>query len=228
LMAEAASDAVRTFTVGFSDDRYDEREPARRVAERFGTQHVELLIEPDAPELLPELAAAYDEPLGDEAALPLYLICKLAREHVTVALTGDGGDEAFAGYERYAALALAARAGAVPLVAGLGARALRALPAARREPRSPLFRAARFLDVAARPAHARYGALMEIFPADLRSHLWSDHALAEVGRPRAAADLLGAPPSPGIAGLQRLDVETYLPGDLLLKADIASMAHSLE
>ena len=228
LMAEAASAPVRTFTVGFADDRYDERAPARAVAQRFATEHTELLVEPDATELLPELAAAYDEPLGDEAALPLYLICKLAREHVTVALGGDGGDEAFAGYERYAALGLAARAGAVPFAAGLGARALGVVPAARREPRSPLFRARRFLDVAAQPAARRYGALMEVFPAELRARLWADGALAEIRRPRRAAELLGPAPSSGVAGLQRLDVETYLPGDLLLKADIASMAHSLE
>jgi asparagine synthase (glutamine-hydrolysing) len=96
---------------------------------------------------------------------------------------------------------------------------LRALPAARREPRSPLFRAARFLEAAALPRAARYERLMTVFSPRQRAELW--------GRPVAPARLLPAP-APGIAGLQRLDAETYLPGDLLPKADIASMAHSLE
>ena len=227
LMAEASSEPVRTFTVGFPDKRYDERGPARAVARRFGTRHEELGVDLSA-DFLPDLAQAYDEPLGDEAALPLYLICKLTRQHVTVALSGDGGDEAFAGYERYAALGLANRAARVRGVAGGGARALRAFPSARREPRSTLFRAARLLDVASRPAPLRYGALLEVFQPELRARLWTEEALAAIGRPMHAIELIGRPPAEGVVGLQRLDAETYLPNDLLLKADIASMAHSLE
>ena len=172
------------------------------------------------------LAAAYDEPLGDEAALPQYLISEVARRHVTVALAGDGGDEAFAGYERYAAFGLADR---VPRALARPASAvLHRLPTARREPRSTAFRAARFLEAAATPPAQRYGRLMEIFPLPLRLDLWTDSALGELGLPRSAAELLGPPPRPGLTGLQQLDIQTYLPGDLLLKADIASMAHSLE
>jgi asparagine synthase (glutamine-hydrolysing) len=221
LMAEASSEPVRTFTIGFPDERYDERDYARAVAERYGTRHEELEVELDAQELLPRLAWTLDEPLGDEAILPTLLISELAREHVTVALGGDGGDESFAGYERYWAHELAGRVGRVPLLPGLGARALRALPAGRREPRSPLFRAARFLEAAATPAAGRYGRLHEVFPLELRRRLRAADA-------RPAHAYLGPPPQPGIAGLQRLDVATYLPGDLLLKADLASMAHSLE
>jgi asparagine synthase (glutamine-hydrolysing) len=217
LMAQASSEPVRTFTVGFDDPRYDEREHARAVAGRWATEHVELGVHADVAETLPRLAATLDEPLGDEAALPLYLICEQARTHVTVALTGDGGDESFAGYERYVAHELAGR---IPQpAASAGARALRTIPAARHEPRSPLFRAARFLDAAATDDTARYRRLMEVFPLGLRERLWADGTAREVRL---------EPPEPGIAGLQRLDVETYLPGDLLLKADLASMAHSLE
>src|SRR5205085_12170185 len=97
LMAQASSEPVRTFTVGFGDARYDERSYARAIAERYGTQHEELVVEPDVTEVLPRLAEAHDEPLGDEAALPTFLVCEVARRHVTVALAGDGGDEAFAG-----------------------------------------------------------------------------------------------------------------------------------
>jgi len=218
LMAQASSQPVRTFTVGFPDVRYDERAYARAVASRYGTLHEEVEIEEDIASTLPRLAATFDEPLGDEAAFPTFLIAEQARRHVTVALVGDGGDESFAGYERYVAHRLAER---IPvLVAQAGAAALRLLPAARREPRSSLFRATRFLDVASAPAGQRYARLMEVFPVELRRELWSDTRLAQQVRLE--------PEGHGVAGLQLLDLETYLPGDLLLKADLASMAHSLE
>jgi asparagine synthase (glutamine-hydrolysing) len=221
-MAGAAG-TVRTFTVGFGDERYDERAYARAVAERYATEHEEIVVEPDVAELLPRLAEAFDEPLGDEAALPQFVVGELARRRVTVALTGDGGDEAFAGYERYAAVGLAGRV-ALP---GAGSLARMLRRAGRREPRSRANRAGRLLELAALPAPVRYGHVMEVFPAGLRTRLWEpEFAAAAAAVP--AAELLGPAPGPGISGLQRLDIRTYLPGDLLLKADIASMAHSLE
>jgi asparagine synthase (glutamine-hydrolysing) len=226
VMAQLNEQAVRTFTVGFADERYDERRYARAVADLYGTQHEEVVLDPDVDATLPRLAAAFDEPLGDEAALPLFLICEAARHEVTVALVGDGGDESFAGYERYAAFGLADHVPAVAATAG--ARALRTLPAARRERRGSLFRARRFLEAAATPRAERYGALMEVFPLDRRADLWTTDARAEIGALVSPGFLLGQPREPGITGLQLLDVETYLPGDLLPKADISSMAHSLE
>ena len=218
LMAQASSQPVRTFTVGFPDARYDERAYARAVASRYGTVHEEVEIEEDIASTLPRLAATFDEPLGDEAAFPTFLIAEQARRHVTVALAGDGGDEAFAGYERYIAHRLAER---IPGRLAQGSAAvLRLIPAARREPRSSLFRATRFLDVASASAGERYARLMEVFPVELRRELWSDA--------RQAQQVRLEPSRPGVTGLQLLDIETYLPGDLLLKADLASMAHSLE
>jgi asparagine synthase (glutamine-hydrolysing) len=226
LMARASTDPVRTFTVGFAEERYDERPYAHAVAQRYGTRHEEIVVEPDAAATLPRLAAAFDEPLGDEAALPLFLICEAARREVTVALVGDGGDESFAGYERYAAMGLADRVPAQ--AASAGARLLRALPAGRRERRSPVFRAARFLEAAATPRAERYGRLMQVFTLAQRAELWTDDAKAEIGALTSPGFLLSPSPAPGIAGLQLVDLGTYLPGDLLPKSDIASMAHSLE
>lgn len=226
LMASATHEPVRTFTVGFADTRYDERAFARAVTQRYSTQHEEIVLEPDAAATLPRLAEAFDEPLGDEAALPLYLICEAARNAVTVGLVGDGGDESFAGYERYAATALAEH---VPRpVASAGASMLRRLRAGRRERRSPVFRAARFLEAAAVPRGERYGRLMQVFSLGERSELWSREAKDEIGTLTSAGFLLGSPQAEGTTGLQLLDLETYLPGDLLPKSDIASMAHSLE
>ena len=181
-MAAASPEPVRTFTIGFTDEAYDERPYARAVAERFGTRHQELGVEP-SPDLLDRVATAFDEPFGDEAALPMLLVCEATRGHVTVALVGDGGDEAFGGYERYRAHALASR---IPMLAGArGSAALGAIPAARRQPRSTLFRARRFLDVAAQPERERYARLVEVFPLELRRRLWTDEALAH-----AAATML--------------------------------------
>ncbi len=222
LMAQASSEPVRTFTVGFADERYDERRYARAVAERWGTQHEDVVLEPDAGATLPRLVDAFDEPLADEAALPLYLICEAARKHVTVALTGDGGDESFAGYERYAATQLAER---IPTRLGsVGAHALSALHAAER--RSTVVRAKRLLDAAAAPRDGRYARLMEVFPPALRVQVWNDDVLAEIAPLRPSSSLLGR--GTNIDELQRIDIGTYLPADLLPKADIASMAHSLE
>ena len=228
-MAEESSEPVRTFSVGFSEELYDERRYARIVAERFGTVHEELLVEPDAAALLPRLADAYDEPFADSSALPTFLVCEHARRFVTVALAGDGGDEVFGGYERYRAHALAERLDRLPrAVPAAVARALRALPSARTEPRSRAFRAARFLDTAGLGTADRYGNLMQVFGPGLRAELWTDAARAEIGHLTSAGELLGHPRAPGVTGLQLVDIETYLPYDLLYKADIASMANSLE
>jgi asparagine synthase (glutamine-hydrolysing) len=230
-MAQQSSEPVRTFSVGFPEARYDERSFARIVAERFGTVHEELLVEPDAAALLPRLAEAYDEPFGDSSALPTFLVCEHARRFVTVALAGDGGDEVFGGYERYRAHALAARFDRVPgarVASATLARGLRLTRSARTEPRSAPFRAARFLDTVGLSPAERYGQLVQLFPLGLRRALWTGEARSSIGHVSTAGSLVGQPRGAGITGLQLTDVETYLPYDLLYKADIASMANSLE
>src|SRR5262249_36177282 len=205
-MAQASAEPVRTFTVGVPDAAYDERRFARAVAERYGTRHEELEIDP-GPELLERLARVFDEPFGDEAALPLLLVCEATRRHVTVALVGDGGDEVFGGYERYRAHALAGRVPAPLAPAAVGG------PGRGRGPRSALSRAGRSLDVAAAGPADRYARLVEVFPLELRQRLWTAGA-----RAHSTATLL-----PQVDDLRLVDIESYLPGDLLPKSDIASM-----
>src|SRR5262249_4014550 len=110
LMAEASPTPIRTFSIGFDEADFDELRFARQVAARYGTDHYELVVKPAAPDVLPKLAWHLDEPFADSSAIPTYYVAKITREHVTVALSGDGGDETFAGYRRYTrAMALAAR-----------------------------------------------------------------------------------------------------------------------
>ena len=214
-MAAASPEPVRTFTIGFADQAYDERSYARAVAERFGTQHEEARGRSLARAARPRRDRRTPR-CGDEAKLPMLLVCEQTRNYVTVALVGDGGDEAFGGYDRYRAHALASR---IPRLAGAaGSTALGVIPAARRHPRSALFRTRRFLDVAAQPGRDRYARLVEVFPLELRRRLWTDEALAH-----AAATMLPEDPD-----LRIVDIESYLPGDLLPKSDLASMAASLE
>ena len=122
---------MHTFTIGFAERSFDERDDARLVAERYGTKHHELLVRPDPELLLPALAEAFDEPFADSSALPTYLVSQLAAEHVKVALSGEGGDELFGGYYTYAADLLADRVGAAR--ARSRARSSSALPASTAE-----------------------------------------------------------------------------------------------
>ena len=104
LMAEQMDKPVKTFSIGFKEDSHNELPQARLMAERYGTEHHEFVVEPVAVELLPKIAHQFEEPFGDASALPTWLLCEMTREHVTVALNGDGGDENFAGYARYKAM----------------------------------------------------------------------------------------------------------------------------
>src|SRR4029079_18111080 len=142
-----SSEPLRTFSIGFEERSFDELADARRVAERYGTQHRELVLKPDAALLLPALAAAFDEPFADSSALPTYLVWKLAAEDVKVALSGEGGDELFGGYYTYVADILAERVG--PL-AGFARPVVERLPSSTRRA-SFDYRAKRFVRAAHLP-----------------------------------------------------------------------------
>ncbi|MEY2476252.1 MAG: hypothetical protein QOG87_1567 [Actinomycetota bacterium] len=229
-MAQVSSDPVRTFTVGFDDDRYDERAGARLTAARYGTDHTELVVRPNALEILPTLVWHYDQPFGDASALPSYYLARMTAEHVTVALNGDGGDESFAGYLRYAALAYADRVPVPRALHPLGRSVAARMPWGRHQ-RSMLSRAKRFLDMAMTEPGARYARVMAIFNEEQRATLCTDELLAGAGR-RPEGVLLdawdAAVASNPVERAMGTDVPTYLADDLLVKMDIATMANSLE
>jgi asparagine synthase (glutamine-hydrolysing) len=226
LMARASSEPVRTFAVGFADDAsYDERPYARMVAERFGTQHTEHVVRADAVALLDRLLWHHDQPFGDSSAIPTYLVCQLAREHVTVVLNGDGGDEVFGGYDRFVAAALAER---LPRATGrLGQRAARLLPV-NSGYYSPRRRLERFTELAAESPRERYQSWIAVMNAELLAE-----ALAPLGGVDHAARSMEdayarAAEAPTLDQIVYANFATYLPDDLAVKMDRMSMAHSLE
>lgn len=233
LMARHSSGPVRTFSIGFDDDDYDELPYARQVAERFGTRHLEFVVKPQAAEILPRLVRQYDEPFADASAIPTWYVSQLAREHVTVALNGDGGDEDFAGYDRYAANAHAERLRLLtPL---LGSRAFRA--ALDRLPHgaastSTRWRIKRFVSQLARSPEARNAGWLAQFAPDLKAELYTPAFRSQTGLLEAEEWLYGrfrdsdAPDF--LSAVLDADVQTYLPDTLCTKVDIASMAHALE
>ncbi len=222
LAAEASATPVQTFSIGFAERSFDELSRARLVARRYGTRHQELVVQPNAAELLPEIAAAFDEPLGDSSALPTYLVSRLAAEHVKVALSGEGGDELFGGYETYVADLLAARVGRVARLLGPVARAL---PSSDRRV-SLDYRLKRFVRGAGLAPLERHHAWKEIFDRDARRALLGMKAADPLARYRGRwAETVGAET---LARLQDVDLGVYLVDDLLVKTDRMSMAHSLE
>ncbi len=223
LAAQETPGPVHTFTIGFEERSFDERADARRVAERYGTEHHELLVRPEPELLLRALAEAFDEPFADSSALPTYLVSQLAAEHVKVALSGEGGDELFGGYYTYQADLMADQL--APF-----ARAVRplveALPSSSRKA-SLDYKAKRFVRAAHLPPLERHHGWKEIFSADVRSELTGRRAAfdpVDVYRARYAETSA----APQLARLQDVDFGVYLVDDLLVKTDRASMAHSLE
>jgi asparagine synthase (glutamine-hydrolysing) len=226
LMAGVMGEPVKTFTIGFDDrDGFDERPYARAVAQQFGTEHHERVAHPETVELVERLLHHHDQPFGDSSAVPTFLLNELAREHVTVALSGDGGDELFAGYERFAAGAAVEHILRIPApVRAVGQSALEALP--RDAMRGRVGRAQRFAEKVDQGMPAAYLEWVSFIPEPWRRRLlaepdpWARDAYAETWRASAGAGTLDR--------LLALNMETYLVDDLLVKMDRTSMAHSLE
>jgi len=221
---------VKTFSIGFEEEGFSELRYARVIADRYGTDHHEFVVRPSALEILPTLVRHYGEPYADSSAIPTYYLARLTRQHVTVALNGDGGDEMFAGYERYLAARLAARLDLVPRPlrqASLGLVA-RLVPDSI-SPRSSSRRMRRFLQAAALPPRERYLRWAGLFDsAQLRELLAPDFADLTNGVEQAPPLGGGGWHGDPVAAAQAFDLRLYLPDDLLVKVDIASMANSLE
>jgi asparagine synthase (glutamine-hydrolysing) len=224
LAAGEQADPVKTFSVGFDEAGFDELERARLVAERYRTDHHEIVLRPDAVELLPKLVEAFDEPFGDSSALPTYLVSELAAGEVKVALSGEGGDELFGGYYTYVADLLAPRIGRL---AALAAPLIEALPSSSGKV-SFDYKAKRFARGAGLPPLERHHAWKEIFSPARRAALLGNRDPGwdpvDLYRERYA-ETAGAEP---LARLQDVDLGIYMVDDLLVKTDRASMAHSLE
>src|SRR5215831_3482622 len=230
LMAQESSDQVKTFSIGFDEQDFSELHHARRVAEHVGADHHEFIVRPDALEILPTLVEHYGEPFADSSAIPSYYVSRETRRYVTVALNGDGGDECFAGYQRYAAMEIANKYAKLP-GAGVMSSIAQALPVFEDRPLK-LRRAKRFVKDAAKPPLERYLRWISAFDEDAKQKLYSDSFRAETAKYRTAAIIepwFAKANGAGVVDASLLtDTMTYLPNDLLVKMDIASMAVSLE
>lgn len=233
LMARHSSRPVRTFSIGFPEERFNELPAARAIAEMFSTEHREMIVRPSAMEILPKLVEAYAEPYADSSALPSYYLAQVTRQHVTVALNGDGGDENFAGYERYSLFETVERRTAP-------ARALRLSPLffGLARAAAPLnsrlaFRLNLAADLSSRHFPRRYLRFINAFDNWAKARLVSPaflsaHAAAptlELLERRMDEPFAGSHP---LDRMMYFDIMEYLPYDLLVKVDVATMAHSLE
>ena len=231
-MADQMSEPVKTFSIGFPNADFDELRYARMVAERFSTDHHEFVVEPHALEIMPKLARHYGEPFADPSAIPSFYLAEMTSRHVTVALNGDGGDESFAGYTRYLTNHLVAHLNWIP-------RPLQRLMPSFVKPlgegsRSNQFRARvqRFARVLAMEPYERYAHWMSAFGNSMRNEMLQSQFLAAIGGWRPE-EVIGEPwrASTATSRIDRMldvDVNTYLPADLLVKMDIATMAYSVE
>ncbi|MFZ2003737.1 MAG: asparagine synthase (glutamine-hydrolyzing) [Stellaceae bacterium] len=228
-MARVGGGRVKTFTIGFGDPRFDETRYARMVAERYGTDHEEYVVEPDAVTVLPRLVWHYGEPFADPSAIPTYYVSEMARRKVTVALNGDGGDEAFLGYSRYQAMRHLARLDRLPRWSRLAlARLLACAPAGlQRELKLPQIRDV--LEASSGHAEQRYAGTIVFFADRDKEAGYGEAMRGQLGH--SALDLLApyfAASDGLLAGANWADLHTYLPDDLMVKVDVASMAHGLE
>jgi asparagine synthase (glutamine-hydrolysing) len=225
LAAEQLSEPLKTFSIGFKERAFSELELARLIAERYGTDHHELVVEPDAVEILPKLAVSFDEPFADSSALPTYLVSELAASDVKVAFSGEGGDELFGGYNTYVADLLAPRFGRL---AGIAQPLLERLPSSQGSLRLD-DKLKRFARAARMPVLERHLAWTSVFADEARRELLGpgvDALPSPLEECRAVFDETAGAET--LSRLLAVDLTVLMPSDQLTKTDRASMAHSLE
>lgn len=232
LMQRNSTAPIKTYSIGFPVAEYDETSYARTVANHLGTDHHEFQVTPSAAEILPKLIWHYDEPLADSSAIPTWYVSQMTRQQVTVALSGDGGDELFAGYPRYQAVELARKIAKWPgLTWLLGSSCWKLLPGSSRY-KSRLRRLKRFIGPLRKGTIARYLNWINVFPIEGSGGIFTDdfsdaihsHDITE----SFANQFNRFRDRDPITAISLADLHTYLPGDLMTKVDIASMGNSLE
>jgi asparagine synthase (glutamine-hydrolysing) len=233
LMAEASEKPVKTFSIGFEEQDFSELKYAKRVAEHVGAEYHEFIVRPNALEVLPALVEHYGEPYADSSAIPTYYVSKETRKFVTVALNGDGGDESFAGYERHAAMRIAETYHRLPQVLrkSLIEKSMNLVPSSETR-KSRVRDVKRFLQAASLPRSERYFRWMSTFNREAKKELYTEEfsrAIANNNPSELLEKWFVKANGAGILDTTLLtDQMTYLPNDLLVKVDIASMANSLE
>jgi len=229
LMARNHTQSIKTFSIGFEEKEFDESQHAARVADYLNTNHTALQVSPGPETVLNQLVDTYDQPLADPSAIPTMLLSEFARQDVVVALSGDGGDEAFGGYERYLAAPLLQRFN--PLLTTLGPVASAASKIAQRKHQRKLSRILGEIR-GRRSLMERYQAIMIMMDAERRSAIWTPDALdqIELTAPEAHFHRVWkeSERQSVLWNMRYQDLRSYLPGDLLVKTDIASMSASLE
>jgi asparagine synthase (glutamine-hydrolysing) len=225
LMSQVSSERVKTFTIGFSERQYSEVDDAKSVADKFDTQHHEYTVSPNAVEIIPKIVWHFDEPFADSSAIPTYYVSQIARKHVTVILSGDGGDELFAGYKRY--------------MEKNQYEIYKSIPRFIRE--KIIGRIARSLPISAKGRNFLLGVsllekkqnleIIELYPY-IKNDLFTHDFIEQLGSCEAPGSLIdywgGFPQSSLLSKMQYFDTKIYLPDDILVKVDRMSMAHSLE
>ncbi len=233
LMQRLSSTPIHTFSIGFPVKKFDETSYAREAAAFLGTQHHEQIVEPHALSILPKLIWHYDEPFADSSAIPMMYLSEMTRREVTVALSGDGGDELFCGYDRYRAVRIAERTDRLPgwVKRFLSAPLWQRFPSSV-EQKSFRRRVKRLLAELSKPPERRYLRWINIFDDGRRRSLYTDEFASRLGTVDSADFLLAAyrecPDRDFITRTTCADVLTYLPCDILTKVDIATMAYGLE
>jgi asparagine synthase (glutamine-hydrolysing) len=229
MMARIGGGTIKTFSIGFSARQYDETHYARMVAQRYATEHQEFVVEPDAVTVLPRLVWHYGEPFADPSAIPTYYVSEMARRKVTVALNGDGGDECFFGYSRYRAMHLVSRLDRIPQWSRTGLERLLALAPSSVQRRFKVPRIRGVLQAPEEQPCQRYAPTIVAFTDCDKDDSYSE--LMRAQRKGSAIDLLEpyfTEADTLTAAANWADLHTYLPDDLMVKVDVASMAHGLE
>ena len=237
LMQKNSSKAIKTFTIAFKEEGFNEAEHARAVANHLGTDHTEMAVtDKDARDVVPSLPAIFDEPLGDPSQIPTFLLSKLTRAHVTVALSGDGGDEFFAGYERYAraqSLAQLTRGARAPL-ARLAASSVRLLPVKSWDKVLKGVSLSSRYDMSGDRLHkladVLHGRTADLYRGMLSAWPQAEHVVIDGsgGYDAHTDNSIANGFTNFLDYMQQIDIATYLPEDILMKVDRASMAVSLE